>query len=70
MIRDGRFDDYAISPEIRQILLHWGYELFESNLLIYFFVNIKMSYYWFNRQELLQKSKEKYHNSGGKQRAA
>ena len=29
MIEDvnGRFDDYSISPKIRQILLHWGYEL-------------------------------------------
>ncbi len=22
-----RYDDYAVSPKIRQILLHWGYEL-------------------------------------------
>ena len=22
-----KFDDYLISPKIRQILLHWGYEL-------------------------------------------
>ena len=29
----GKFDDYSISPKIRQILLHWGYELVESNLL-------------------------------------
>ena len=29
----GRFDDYSISPKIRQILLHWGYELAESDLL-------------------------------------
>ena len=37
----------------------------------YFFIHIKMSYYyfvqikissWFNRQELLQKAKYKYHN--------
>ena len=29
MIKDGgiKFDDYSISPKIRQILLHWGYEL-------------------------------------------
>ena len=29
MIRDddSKFDDYSISPKIRQILLHWGYEL-------------------------------------------
>ena len=31
MIRDSGniFDDYSISPKIRQILLHWGYELTE-----------------------------------------
>ena len=28
-----------------------------------------MSYYWFNRQELLQKAKEKYSN-GGKEKAS
>ena len=28
-----------------------------------------MNYYWFNRQELLQKAKEKYDN-GGKKKAA
>ena len=35
MIKDAnsRFDDYSISPKIRQILLHWGYELTESDLL-------------------------------------
>ena len=27
------FDDYSISPKIIQILLHWGYELTESDLL-------------------------------------
>ena len=30
---DGRFDNYSISPKPRQILLHWGYELTESDLL-------------------------------------
>ena len=32
MIRDAgsRFDDYSISLKIRQILLHWGYELTEK----------------------------------------
>ena len=29
-----------------------------------------MSYYWFNRQNLLQKAKNKYGNSGGKEKAA
>ena len=30
---NGRFDDYSISPKIRKILLHWRYELVESDLL-------------------------------------
>ena len=36
MIRDvgGKFDDYSISPKIRQILLHWGYELTEKDFLM------------------------------------
>ena len=29
-----------------------------------------MSYYWFNRQELLKKAKEKYVNNGGKEKPA
>ena len=35
MIKDvnGRFDYYSISPKIRQILLHWGYELVQNDLL-------------------------------------
>ena len=35
MIKDvnGRFDDYSISPKVRQILLHWGYELVGSDLV-------------------------------------
>ena len=34
MIKDAgsEFDDYSISPETRQILLHWGYELTENDL--------------------------------------
>ena len=28
----SKYDDYSISPKIRQILLHWGYELKESDL--------------------------------------
>ena len=68
---NGRFD-YSISPKIRQILLHWGHELVESDLLWFFFVvvQIKMRYYWFNRKMLLQKAKNKYHNCGGKEEAA
>ena len=33
MIKDkgAKFDDYSVSPKIRQILLHWGYELVKSD---------------------------------------
>ena len=36
MIRDAgsKFDDYSILPKIRQILLHWGYELTEKDFLM------------------------------------
>ena len=36
MIRDAgsKFDDYSISPKIRQILLHWNYELIEKDFFI------------------------------------
>ena len=35
MIGDaGRKYDYSISPKIRQILLHWGYELTEKGFFI------------------------------------
>ena len=30
---NGKFDDSSISPKIRQLLLHWGYELVKSYLL-------------------------------------
>ena len=39
MIKDvsSKFGDYSISPKIRQILLHWSWELTEK----YFFINSK-----------------------------
>ena len=45
---NGRYDDYSISSKIRQILLHWGYELWFV-MICFFFVHIKLSYYFFNR---------------------
>ena len=42
----GKFDDYSISSKIRQILLHWGYELTEKD----FFINSKILRY---KNELL-----------------
>ena len=63
MIKDvgGKFENYSISTENKQISLHWGYELTEK----YFFIDstnrfIKMSYYRFNRNKILQKAKERY----------
>ena len=31
---DGKFHDYSILPKIRQILLHWGYQLIEKDFFI------------------------------------
>ena len=33
---DSKYDDYSILPKIRQILLHWGYELTEN----FFFIDL------------------------------
>ena len=35
-IRDAgsKFDNYSVSPKIRQILLHWGYELAEKDFFL------------------------------------
>ena len=30
---EGRLDYYSISPTIRQVLLHWGYELTKNDIL-------------------------------------
>ena len=37
MIKDAgsKLDDYSISPKIRQVLLHWGYELTEKDFFCY-----------------------------------
>ena len=39
MIKDAgsKTDNYSTSPKIRQILLHWGYELTEKDFLITWF---------------------------------
>ena len=33
------------------------------------FVHVKKNYYWFNRQESLQKANDRYHNCGGEEKA-
>ena len=37
---NGRFNEYSISLKIRQILLHWSYELVETDLLRFVFLFI------------------------------
>ena len=41
MIRDAgsKFDDYTVSPKIRQILLHLGSELTEKDFLMSWQIN-------------------------------
>ena len=36
MIKDSgsKFDDYSISPKVRQILMYWDYELTEKGFFI------------------------------------
>ena len=38
MIEDAgsKYDDYSVLPKIRQVFLHWGYELTEK----YFFIDL------------------------------
>ena len=42
MIKDAgsKFDDYSILPKIRQILLHWSYELTEKDFLLNWQINV------------------------------
>ena len=35
----SKYDDYSISPKIRQILLHWGQELTEKDFLMSWQIN-------------------------------
>ena len=42
MVKDIRdkFDDYSVSPKIRQMLLHWGYELIRKKILLTQKINV------------------------------
>ena len=48
MIKDAgsKFVDYSISPEIRQILLHQGYELTEKDFFIDSVLNNNLHNQW------------------------
>ena len=54
MINDAtdRFDDYSILPVIRQVLLHWVYELVWNNL---YFIFLIISGYIANKEALEEK---------------
>ena len=56
-MKDKLIDEKKLSSEIRQIFVHWCYELIGNN----FFINsTNYWYYHFNRKEVLQKVKERY----------
>ena len=42
--KGAKFDDYSVSPNIRQVLLHWGYELVESDLFKIILLNREIIY--------------------------
>ena len=68
---NSRFDDYSISPMVRQVLLHWGCELIKDGLLWFvLLVHIKMKCYQLNKDKLSEKAKDRYHHGGGKEKAA
>ena len=61
MIKDvnARFDDYSVSSKIRQILLHCGYKLVESDLLSFIYLCviiglIKRSYYKKQKKDIIR----------------
>ena len=58
------------SKKVRQILLHWCYEIRLNKTIIILYVLYKMSYYKKNREVLLKKAYNKYHNEVGKEKAA
>ena len=62
----GKFDNYSISPRIRQTLLHWGYELTEKG----FFINstnqpIKMSKHQNSTKKKYHKKQKSYSKEKG-----
>ena len=42
MVKDigDKFDDYSVSPKIRQMLLHWAYELIRKKILLTQKINV------------------------------
>ena len=67
---DGRFDDYSISPNLDKFYCTGAMNWLKMICNDLFFVHIKMSYCFFNRQKFLQKGKDSYYKGGGKKKAA
>ena len=40
---DSKYDDYSISPKIRQMLLHWGYELTKKDFKLSIYNNERLN---------------------------
>ena len=70
MIKDvnGRFDYYSVSTRIRLLFTLGLWINWKQLVMVCFFVQIKMSYYWFNGQKLLQRANDRYHICGGKEK--
>ena len=47
----GKLDDNSISPKIRQILLHWGYELKKEDLLQFSLIKLFIFYFFYCIEE-------------------
>ena len=39
----SEYDDYSISPKIRQMLLHWGYELTKKDFKLSIYNNERLN---------------------------
>ena len=48
----GKLDDNSISPKIRQILLHWGYELKKEDLLQFSLIKLFIFFFLLYRRVL------------------
>ena len=59
--------DDIVNCDMEELIL---YIIDGFTCVVYFFKYIKMSYYWFNRKDLLKKAHEKYQKEGGKEQAA
>lgn len=65
-----RFDDYLFNLKLEKFFCIGAMSQLKVIRYDLFFVHINMNYYFFNRQELLQKVKNRYNNCGGKENAA